>query len=155
VAAHTGIECIDATTQRDRTSMLSTSSHRPIVFTTARSVKTIFTTAVGIVELADVLAHIQAKALAGVLSYSELFDARRIVLDLSIPEMFIVAGEMRKAMAGKKTARIAVVVDSGFLHSLARSYADIAIMDNQQVEVFRDYDEAHSWILGPIRIPMS
>jgi hypothetical protein len=135
--------------------MLSTASHRPIVFTTAHSVKTVFTTAVGVVELADILAHIQAKTLAGVLSYAELFDARKIVLDLSIPELFIIASEMRAAMAGKKRTRIAVVVGSGFLHSLVRSYAEIAITDNQIVEVFRNYDEAHAWILGNIRIGAS
>ena len=133
--------------------MLPTASHRPIVFTIAHSVEAIFTTAVGIVELADLLAHVQAKAIAGVLSYAELFDARKIVLDLSIPELFIIASEMRKAMAGKPPARIAVVVSSGFLHGLARSYAQIAIADGQTVEVFKNYEEAHAWLLGRIQIP--
>jgi hypothetical protein len=135
--------------------MLPAVSHRPIVFTIAHSVRAVFTTAVGIVELADLLAHIQAKAVAGVLSYSELFDARKIVLDLSIPELFIIASEMRKATAGKPSAKIAVVVSSGFLHGLARSYAHIAISDGQIVEVFKSYDEAHAWLLGKIQIPSS
>ena len=133
--------------------MLPTASHRPIVFTIAHSAKAIFTTATGIVELADILAHIQAKAIAGVLSYAELFDARKIVLDLSIPELFVIASEMRNAIAGKPPPRIAVVVSSGFLHGLARSYAQIAISDGQTVEVFKNYEEAHAWLLGKIQIP--
>jgi hypothetical protein len=133
--------------------MLPDTSLRPIAFQTAHAVKTIFTTASGRVELADVLAHIQAKTLTGVLSYGELFDGRNISLELSVPDLFLIAREIRKVMHGKKPCRIAVVVSSAFLHGLVRQYGKIAIVDGQEVAAFRNYEEAHAWILRNVQVP--
>ena len=118
-----------------------------IAFTTVRSSKTLFTSAAGIVQLADLLAHIQAKAVAGVLHHDELFDAQKVVLDVSIPEFFIVANEMRKALAGKAPPRTALVVGSNFLYYLARSHADAPVGDRQYLQVFRSVEEAQSWLI--------
>jgi hypothetical protein len=130
------------------TAMISATAQETIVFTVDRKAKAVFTTARGIVSRADIIDHIEAKMRAGVLAYAELFDGRETVLDLSMEDLPIIAETMRTAMADLKPGKVAVVADSGFLYSLARSYAELTREDNPQFEVFTEMEEAREWFLS-------
>lgn len=117
----------------------------PITFNIERNV--IFTTATGILSYADVLDHIEAKRHGDVIASSELFDARRITLDISVDDLKSIASEVAKALDGKAPGRIAMVLNSAFFLGLARTYAGLSKVVNPAFEVFYDFDEARTWLM--------
>ena len=120
----------------------------PIKFSSDHGTKAIVTTATGIVSCEDILNHIEAKVVADVLTYAELFDARDVTLDVSIAELNVIAKEAREATGQQKPGRIAVVTNSSFIYGLAKLYASLTEKDNPHFEIFREMDAARSWIAG-------
>jgi hypothetical protein len=100
----------------------------------------------GVISRADILGYIDAKMQAGVLGYAELFDARDIVVDLSMADLSPIGDAMRNSMAGQKPAKLAVVTNSAFIYGLAKRYGEITSGDNSQFKVFTDYDAASKWV---------
>ncbi len=120
----------------------------PITFTVDFTSKTIYTTAVGTIDFADLVVHLRAKDKANLLSYAELFDARDVLLDVSASELREIADEVRSVMGSQTPARIAVVTNSAFIYGLAETYAALTVQDNPQLRIFRSLEEANAWILA-------
>ena len=119
----------------------------PTSFSVDHDHRAVFTTANGILSLSHVRCHIQEKVEADVLSYSELFDARDVSLDLSISELSTIAKEVREVMGSVRPGKVAVVTNNNFIYGLARTYQALTATDNPRFEVFRDFDVARSWLL--------
>jgi hypothetical protein len=128
--------------------MNSAAPQDAIQFAVDHNANTIFSTARGMISCEEIVTHIQAKTRAGLIQYAELFDARDIVLDLSVGDLPAIASEMRGATAGETPGKIAVVTNSAFIYGLAGSYAAMTKDDNPHFEVFNDIEEARSWILN-------
>jgi hypothetical protein len=119
----------------------------PVTFRADRSHGVVVTVARGIVSYAELMAHIDAKAKKGVAAKAELFDARDITLDLSIPELKKLAARVKEAVGEQAPGKIAVVTNSAFVYGLARAYAELSRKHNPQFEVFSDIRDAQGWIL--------
>lgn len=120
----------------------------PIAFRSEHGTKTILTTATGIVSCADILDHIQAKVVADLVTYAELFDARDVTLDVSIAELHLIAESAREATGQQKPGRIGLVTNSSFIYGLAKLYASLTERDNPQFKIFQEMDTARAWITG-------
>lgn len=118
----------------------------PITFSSDHGANAILTTATGIVSCGDILKHIEAKVVADVMSYAELFDARDVTLDISITEVNVIARKVREATGQEKPGRIGIITNSNFIYGLAKLYASITEKDNPQFRIFQDLDAARLWI---------
>ena len=128
--------------------MNGAAGQRVIGFAADHDKRIIICRASGVVSRADVLGYIDAKRQAGVCGYAELFDARDIVVDLSISDLPVIGEAMRSSMAGQKPAKTAVVTNSAFIYGLAKRYAEVTRADNPEFKVFTDYAEASTWVNG-------
>ena len=119
----------------------------PLTFTVEDSQKLVVTTASGILSREEILQHLQAKGLNGLLATPELFDARDVTLDLSVADLQIIADQVRSVMAGIQPGRTALVTTNNFISGIAGTYKALTAQDNSQLEVFQHVEEARKWLV--------
>lgn len=117
----------------------------PVTSSIDHEAKTIHTTASGIVPCDEILGHVEKKRIARAFSYSEVFDARGVTLDLSISDLHKIATEVRTETGQEKPGRVSVVTNSSFIRGLAHTYAALTIGENPDFRVFQDLEEAKAW----------
>ena len=119
----------------------------PLTFIVEDSQKLVVTTASGILSREEILQHLQAKGLNGLLATPELFDARDVTLDLSVADLQIIADQVRSVMAGIQPGRTALVTTNNFISGIAGTYKALTAQDNSQLEVFQHVEEARKWLV--------
>ena len=119
----------------------------PITFSIEQDA--VFSTATGVVSLAEVIEHLKAKVDAGVSGRPELFDARGITSVLSTAEVRDLAREAARALGEIQPGRLAVVTNNPLHEGLTHSYAIFTGHMDADLEVFGDFDKARDWLLKP------
>ncbi len=120
----------------------------PVTFLLDSEHRAIISTATGMLGRAEILEHLKAKSDAGVLGFAELFDARDVTLDLSVSDLQTIADDVREAMGATERGKTAVVTNNNFIYGIAATYKALTSAQNLEFEVFRQIDDARSWVVG-------
>jgi hypothetical protein len=102
-------------------------------------------TAHGIITAGEVIEYLRAKAGDDLQGFDELFDARDVVLDLSLDDLQNVADEVNRRGAGLAPGKTAVVTDSAFVYGLASAYAQM-VDNGSRFRVFAELSQAKEWL---------
>lgn len=118
----------------------------PVEFTIDHEHAVVHATANGHISKTDLLGYIHAKAEAGAITYAEVFDARKIVPDLTLSDLLAVEHELRECRGSQPPGKVAAVINDPFHIGLGRAYAVIAREENPRFELFDDIEPAERWL---------
>lgn len=120
----------------------------PVSYYADHNTRTVFTTARGVLQIQDILAHARELAKAGLFAYSQLIDAREACLKISpsdVEPLVSLNKELRRIHGNAKTAFVTKrTADFGMM----RMY-ELKIGDHDSgFAAFYDINQAVQWILS-------
>ena len=118
----------------------------PISFNVDPVTQIIYTSVVGDIEPADLIAHGQCLVQANLLDHPQLVDARSTNLELTASQVRQLADKTNEFRSGLKVTPIAFVTDRNSLYGMFRMYQTLIENINPGFQVFRNIDEAEKWV---------
>jgi hypothetical protein len=99
----------------------------------------------GVVNLADILGHLDDERRAGVLSYRELIDGRGARPAFAAEEVRKLVACIRELAASHRIGRAAVLVDSDLAYGMLRML-EMLVEDAAAIRPFRSEEAAEAWL---------
>lgn len=106
------------------------------------------TTMRGLINAADLIAHIRARGAAGVMNRAQLIDAREARLELTPEHLYAIADVIEQIRSVHGVSRTAFVAGEDFAYGMGRMYGAISERQDPGFAVFRSMSEAEAWLAG-------
>ena len=120
----------------------------PIRFTVDPQLKTLFTTAEGIVSFEDVQQHIDRLAADGLLEYRKLFNAYNASTNATGDQARRIVSRLKLLAHDNDIGPAAVVANQDVFFGMAMMVKILCeLQGGPEVEVFRDLDAARDWLV--------
>lgn len=118
----------------------------PITYEVDHNAQRVRVTAAGDIRLEDMVALVTELAEARCLTYSQLFDARQAVLQLTADETRRIVPLVGRLREEHGHARTAFISDSDVTFGMARMYATLSADSDSGFMVYRTIEEGTAWL---------
>lgn len=120
----------------------------PIRFRYDSALQILFTTAEGLISLADIESHIDREAEARALAYRELVDASAASTHMTSAELTVLVSRLQTLMKGGPFGPTALVTTNARVFGMASMLAILSDLNGgPSIGVFRTFSEGLDWLL--------
>jgi hypothetical protein len=120
----------------------------PIRFRYDAEQRILFTTAEGVLTLAEILEHLARESTEKAVAYREVFDATHARLETTISEVKMLVSQLHARMRDGPFGPTAVIAANDYFFGMASMVAILAeLRGGPQIAVFRNLSDALEWLL--------